>query len=37
LGRRIAVVHVVAWQDDREKPVASGNGKFLLEAAPNSE
>ena len=31
LGRRIAVVHVVAWQDDRDKPVASGNGKFLLE------
>lgn len=34
LGRRIAVVHVVAWQDDAEKPVASGNGKFLLEQAP---
>jgi uncharacterized protein (TIGR00369 family) len=33
LGRRIAVVHVVAWQDDRERPVASGNGKFLLEQA----
>jgi uncharacterized protein (TIGR00369 family) len=30
LGRRIANVHVVAWQDDREKPVASGNGKFRL-------
>jgi uncharacterized protein (TIGR00369 family) len=30
LGRRIAVVHVVAWQDDRARPVASGNGKFLL-------
>jgi|SoiMethySBSTD1v2_1073268.scaffolds.fasta_scaffold2594879_2 uncharacterized protein (TIGR00369 family) len=37
LGRRIAIVHVVAWQDDREKPVAYGNGKFLLEAAPSSE
>jgi uncharacterized protein (TIGR00369 family) len=30
LGRRIANVHVVAWQDDRDKPVASGNGKFRL-------
>jgi uncharacterized protein (TIGR00369 family) len=30
LGRRIANVHVVAWQDDRTRPVAAGNGKFLL-------
>jgi uncharacterized protein (TIGR00369 family) len=30
LGRRIAVVHVVAWQDDPARPVASGNGKFLV-------
>ena len=30
LGRRVAVVHVVAWQDDPQRPVASGNGKFLL-------
>ena len=30
LGRRIATVHVVAWQDDATKPVASGNGKFRL-------
>jgi uncharacterized protein (TIGR00369 family) len=30
LGRRVAVVHVVAWQDDPGRPVASGNGKFLL-------
>jgi uncharacterized protein (TIGR00369 family) len=30
LGRRIAVVHVVAWQDDPARPVASGNGKFLF-------
>jgi uncharacterized protein (TIGR00369 family) len=30
LGRRIAVVHVVAWQDNPSRPVASGNGKFLL-------
>jgi uncharacterized protein (TIGR00369 family) len=30
LGRRIAVVHVIAWQNDPTRPVASGNGKFLL-------
>lgn len=30
LGRRIANVHVVAWQEDRARPVAAGNGKFLL-------
>ncbi len=29
-GRRVAVVHVVAWQDDPARPVAAGNGKFLL-------
>jgi len=30
LGRRVAVVHVIAWQDDPARPVAAGNGKFLL-------
>ena len=30
LGRRIANVHVVAWQGDRSRLVAAGNGKFLL-------
>ena len=30
LGRRIANVRVVAWQDDRTRPVVAGNGKFLL-------
>jgi len=30
LGRRIANVHVVAWQDQPGRPVAAGNGKFLL-------
>jgi acyl-coenzyme A thioesterase PaaI-like protein len=29
LGQRIANVHVVAWQTDPSKPVATGNGKFL--------
>ena len=32
LGLRVATVHVVAWQDNRSRPVASGNGKFLLSA-----
>ncbi len=30
LGSRIANVRVDAWQDDPAKPIASGNGKFLL-------
>lgn len=30
LGRRIANVHVSAWQDDSDKPVAAGYGKFLI-------
>jgi uncharacterized protein (TIGR00369 family) len=30
LGPRIANVRVVAWQDDRTRPVVAGNGKFLL-------
>jgi uncharacterized protein (TIGR00369 family) len=30
LGRRIANVHVVAWQKEPARPVAHGNGKFLL-------
>jgi acyl-coenzyme A thioesterase PaaI-like protein len=30
LGRRGANVRVLAWQDDRARPVAAGNGKFLL-------
>jgi uncharacterized protein (TIGR00369 family) len=30
LGRRVAVVHVVGWQDHPSKPVAAGNGKFLV-------
>lgn len=30
LGRRIANVHVRAWQQNPGKPVAAGNGKFLL-------
>ena len=30
LGRRIANVHVVAWQDDPQRVVVAGNGKFLF-------
>jgi len=30
LGRRIAHVHVIAWQEERDRPVAAGNGKFLM-------
>ncbi|RMD82588.1 MAG: PaaI family thioesterase [Candidatus Dadabacteria bacterium] len=30
LGRRVANVRAVAWQDDPDRPVAAGNGKFLL-------
>jgi acyl-coenzyme A thioesterase PaaI-like protein len=30
LGRRIANVHVIAWQQDPGRPVAAGNGKFRL-------
>lgn len=30
LGRRIANVHVTAWQDDTSRPVVTGNGKFLF-------
>ncbi len=30
LGRRVANVHVVAWQGDRSRAVAAGNGKFLV-------
>jgi len=30
LGRRIAHVRVIGWQDDRKRPFASGYGNFLL-------
>ncbi len=30
LGRRISHVRVIAWQDARDRPVAAGNGKFLM-------
>lgn len=30
LGRRISHVHVIAWQEERDRPVAAGNGKFLM-------
>jgi len=30
VGRRIANVRVVAWQEDWSRPVVAGNGKCLL-------
>jgi acyl-coenzyme A thioesterase PaaI-like protein len=30
LGRRISHVRVIAWQEERDRPVAAGNGKFLM-------
>lgn len=30
MGRRIANVHAVAWQDDEAKPIATANLKFLI-------
>ena len=30
MGRRIANVHVEAWQDARSAPIAALNGRFLL-------
>jgi uncharacterized protein (TIGR00369 family) len=29
-GRRVASVHVIAWQADRERPIAAAHGNFLL-------
>lgn len=29
-GRRVANVRVIAWQDERERPVAAGHGHFLI-------
>src|SRR5579859_6021925 len=29
-GRRVATVQAIAWQDDRDKPVARANAHFLL-------
>ncbi len=31
-GRRVTSVRAVAWQDDRERPVAAANAHFLVEA-----
>ena len=34
LGRRVANVRVEAWQDDRDRPIATANAHFLLQPAP---
>jgi acyl-coenzyme A thioesterase PaaI-like protein len=36
LGRRIANVHVEAWQESRASPVAALRGHFLLNPPPVS-
>ena len=30
LGRRVANVHVEAWQSDRSRPIGAGHGNYLL-------
>lgn len=30
-GRRVANVRAIAWQDDRDRPIAAANAHFLLE------
>jgi uncharacterized protein (TIGR00369 family) len=30
LGRRISHVRVIAWQEERDRPIAAANGKFLM-------
>jgi uncharacterized protein (TIGR00369 family) len=37
IGRRIANVHVEAWQDHRASPVAALRGHFLLSVPDNGE
>ncbi len=37
IGRRIANVHVEAWQDHRASPVAALRGHFLLSVAEGEE
>jgi uncharacterized protein (TIGR00369 family) len=29
-GRRVASVHAIAWQEDRQRPIASATGHFLV-------
>ena len=29
-GRRVCTVHVLAWQEDRERPIAAANATLLL-------
>lgn len=37
VGRRIANVHVEAWQDNRASPVAALRGHFMLSLPSNSD
>lgn len=36
-GRRVATVHVEAWQEDRSKPIAATHGHFLLRTGEEAE
>jgi len=36
-GRRVANVHVEAWQDDHSKAIAAAHGHFLLKPSSNKE
>lgn len=32
-GRRVTSVHVEAWQDDRDRPIAVATGQFMIHGA----
>lgn len=36
-GRRVATVHAIAWQDDKNKPVAAATVHLLLKSAETPE
>ncbi len=35
-GRRVVAVQVEAWQDDRERPIASASANFLITPVPST-
>lgn len=36
-GRRVATVHVEAWQEDKSRPIAAAHGHFLLKQPDDTE
>ena len=36
-GRRVATVHVEAWQEDKSRPIAAAHGHFLLKQPDEAE